>query len=50
MIHYGINNGVLKKFCDLDHDFEAEFNALISPTVIKKFAKNKVEIISFNDL
>ncbi|MBQ7705348.1 MAG: ChbG/HpnK family deacetylase, partial [Selenomonadaceae bacterium] len=35
MLHPGTNNEILQKYCDWQHDFEAELNAVTSPKILK---------------
>lgn len=45
MLHPGLDNGVLKKVCGWEHDFEAEYRAIVSPRVVKAMGELGVEIV-----
>lgn len=50
MMHPGTDTTVLQKACLWDHDFEAERNAIISPSIAALLKDNRVEIINFRNL
>lgn len=50
MLHPGTNNQVLKKYCDWEHDFETELNAVTSPKILKLLEKENVTAVNFTAL
>lgn len=50
MMHPGTDNKQLIPDTGWDHDFEAEFSAMISPAVMKLVEEQKVEITNFRSL
>ncbi len=47
MTHPGLDNGILEKVCGWDHDFEAEYRAIVSPKVKETMEKLGIGIGSF---
>ena len=47
MLHPGIDNKILRDFCDWEHDFEAELNAVTSPKVISALDNKNISAINF---
>lgn len=47
MTHPGLDNEVLKEVCGWDHDFEAEYKAIVSPKVSEAMKKWGIGIGSF---
>lgn len=47
MTHPGLDNGVLKEVCGWDHDFEAEYKAIVSPKVREAMEKLGIGTGSF---
>lgn len=50
MLHPGTDNKILKNFCEWDHDFEEELNAVISPKILKLLEEKNISVINFKNL
>ncbi len=50
MLHPGTENSTLKNFCQWEHDFEAELNAVTSPKVLKLLDEKKIAAVNFSAL
>ena len=50
MLHPGTDNEVLKKYCEWEHDFEAELNAVTSPKILKLLEKENIAAVNFSAL
>ncbi|MBO4400261.1 MAG: ChbG/HpnK family deacetylase [Selenomonadaceae bacterium] len=50
MLHPGVDNKILQYFCDWDHDFEGELEAVTSPKVVKLIEDKRVYLVNFSDL
>lgn len=50
MLHPGTDNKILQDFCQWNHDFEAELNAVTLPKVLKLLAEKNISAINFSDL
>ena len=47
MLHPGTDNKILQKYCDWEHDFEAELNAVTSPKILKLLNENNISAVNF---
>ena len=47
MLHPGTENVTLKNFCQWEHDFEAELNAVTSPKVLKVLEEKNIAAVNF---
>ena len=50
MLHPGTDNEMLQKYCDWEHDFEGELNAVTSPKILKQLEDKNISAINFSDL
>lgn len=50
MLHPGTENSTLKNFCQWEHDFKAELNAVTSPKVLKLLAEKNIAAVNFSAL
>jgi len=50
MLHPGTDNEILQKYCDWEHDFEGELNAVTSPKILKQLEEKNISAINFSDL
>ncbi len=50
MLHPGTKNDVLQKFCQWDHDFEAELKAVTSKKILKLLKENDITAVNFSAL
>ena len=50
MLHPGTDNEILQNYCEWDHDFEEELNAVTSPKILKLLKDNKVKAVNFTAL
>lgn len=50
MLHPGVDNKILQYFCDWDHDFEGELDAVTSPKVLKLIEDKRVYLVNFGNL
>ncbi len=50
MLHPGKNNALLHKDCGWHHNFEVEFQAVMSENILKKLSSRNIKLISFKDL
>ncbi len=50
MLHPGTKNSTLQKFCEWEHDFEAELNAVTSAKILKLLIKENVSVVNFSAL
>ena len=50
MLHPGTDNKILKNFCDWDHDFEEELNAVTSEKILKLLEEKNISVINFKNL
>ena len=50
MLHPGIDNQFLQKYCAWQHDFEEELNAVTSPKILKLLEKENVAVVNFSAL
>lgn len=50
MLHPGTNNKILKNFCEWDHDFEEELNAVTSKKILKLLEEKNISVINFKNL
>jgi len=44
------DNEILQKYCDWEHDFEGELNAVTSPKILKQLEEKNISAINFSDL
>lgn len=47
MLHPGTDNEILRDFCDWNHDFQAELNAVISPRILNLLDEKNISAINF---
>lgn len=50
MLHPGTENEVLENFCEWEHDFEAELNAVTSPRILKLLEEKNISAVNFSAL
>lgn len=50
MLHPGTDNKILKNFCDWEHDFEEELNAVTSPKILNLLREKNISVINFKNL
>ena len=50
MLHPGTNNSTLKNFCQWEHDFQAELNAVTSKKVLALLKEKNITAVNFSDL
>lgn len=50
MLHPGTNNQTLRDFCQWNHDFEAELNAVTSPRVLNALNEKNIRAVNFGGL
>ena len=47
MLHPGMDNKILTKYCQWDHDFEEELRAVTSPEIIQKLKDKNIAVVNF---
>ena len=50
MLHPGTDNKILENFCEWDHDFEEELNAVTSEKILKLLEEKNISVINFKNL
>ena len=50
MLHPGTNNKILQDFCEWEHDFEEELNAVTSENILNLLAEKNISVINFKNL
>lgn len=50
MLHPGTDNEILQKYCDWEHNFEEELNAVTSPKILKLLEKENIAAVNFSAL
>ena len=50
MLHPGCDNKILRDFCNWEHDFEAELNAVTSEKILNALAEKNISATNFSDL
>lgn len=50
MLHPGTDNKILQDFCDWDHDFEEELNAVTSEKILRLLEEKNISAINFRGL
>lgn len=50
MMHPGIDNRILVKDTRWDHDFEAEYHALVSPAIAALIEKKGIRVVNFSEI
>lgn len=50
MMHPGIDNRILVKDTRWDHDFEAEYHALVSPAIASLIEKKGIRVVNFSEI
>ena len=47
MLHPGIDNEILQKYCDWEHNFEEELAAVTSPKILRLIAEKNISVVNF---
>ena len=50
MLHPGKNNEILQKYCNWQHNFEEELNAVTSPKILKLLKREEITVANFGAL
>ena len=50
MLHVGTDNTTLENFCEWEHDFEAELNAVTSPKILNLLEEKNIAAVNFSAL
>ena len=50
MLHPGTDNKILQDYCEWNHDFEEELNAVTSPKILNLLTEKNISVINFENL
>lgn len=50
MLHPGTDNKILRDYCEWDHDFEEELNAVTSKKILNLLEEKNISVINFKNL
>ena len=50
MLHPGTDNKILQNFCEWEHDFEEELNAVTSKKILNSLKEKNISVINFKNL
>ena len=50
MLHPGTDNKILQNFCEWEHDFEEELNAVTSPKILNLLKEKNISAVNFNQI